>query len=78
MLAGLAAASKPERVGVLAFDAEHVPVHDHGVAAAQGLRDVGLLALLQGDPLADRDDGRLDIALKVTGSSLLILSTNEI
>ena len=59
---GLGRRLQAERIGVLAFDAEHVAVHDHRVAAAERLRDVGLLALLQRDPVADGDDGRLNIA----------------
>ena len=62
VLHGFGGHFQAERVGVLAFDAEHVAVHDHGVAAAQRLRDVSLLAFLQRDLRADRDDGGLDIA----------------
>ena len=53
---------KTERVGVLGLDAEHVAVDDDGVAAAERLRDVGLLALLQRDLRADGHDGGFDVA----------------
>ena len=51
-----------ERVGVFAFDAEHVSVHDDGVTAAERLRDVGLLAFLERDFSADGDDRGFDVA----------------
>ncbi len=51
--------SRPSASASLAFDAEHVAVDDDGVAAAERLRDVGLLALLQRDLRADGDHGRL-------------------
>ena len=49
-------------VGVLFGEAEHVAIDDHGVAAAERLRDVGGLALLEGDLGADGNDGGLDVA----------------
>ena len=55
---------QPERIRVFAFDAEHVSVDDDRVAAAERLRDVRLLALLEGDLRADRNDGRFHVPVQ--------------
>ena len=60
--AGAAVHFEAERVGVLGLDAEHVAVDDDGVSAAERLRDVRLLALLQRDLGADGNDGRFHVA----------------
>src|SRR4051812_27512594 len=50
------------RIGVFAFDAEHVSVYDNRITAAERLGDVSRLALLQSDFRPYRNDGRLDVA----------------
>ena len=72
---GLRGRLEPERIGIFSFDAEHVAIDDHCVSATKGLRDVGVLAFLQGDFSPDRDHRCFDVALQfyfLIGSSLHI------
>src|SRR6266508_4287732 len=61
----------PQRVGILAVDAEQIAIDDHRVSAAERLGDVSLLALLERDFRADRHDGGFDVSGQRNGFILV-------
>src|SRR3954470_11645477 len=56
-----------KRVSVLPLNAEHVPIHYHGVASPERLRDVCLLALEQRHRCAHGNHRRLHVSRQCDG-----------